>query len=1029
MKNSSEYNSKCRIKKIFFFSLAFFIHTVFCYSSDLRFEHITSENGLAGNSVSSIIQDIRGFLWFGTQDGLNRYDGKTFRLYEHEPFNTDSLQHNLVQTMYYDSDLDIIWIGTYGGLSSFDPKSEKIKHYALSDEQNSKKQFSRVIVSIEKDKNGIMWIGTLSGLVSLDPATGKTSEYVNIEGNTYSLPDNSVRDLLYSSDGKLWAATYKGLAYFEDGRFYRIKKEKLENYFPSDYIMDIEEVDKGIYLVGSWEGGISLFNENENRVENIKFPDNKIYFIKKDNNNHIWTGTWGGGLYYSENVTALLNSEYKIIKKDESNKYSLSNNIGYSFLNDSSGLIWIGTNGGGINKLNPEVNDYRYLYSSLKTNHKLPDERIKSTFIDKKGLLWLGSYSNGIYRYNEKNKSFKRFFHDKNNSRSLSNNFVNKIFSDSSDNIWVATNSGINRFISETGGFEHFYFNGEKIVKKSRDTEFKDNPEFDIIYSVFEDVKGRLWIGTYLNGVYIWDRKEDKTLHLYPGAGAGFSISDQMIYDIKDDKYGNIWIGTNHGLNVYDINKKEVKTFLYNPEVTEGIPDNVVIRIFKDSSDEMWIGTSGGGLSRYDYSTGNFFHYTKNNGLFSNSVTGISEDMRGNIVVTTNTGLSIVNRIKNQIYNISYQFGLNDVSLKGDIIKDKKGDFYISTTGVVYKINTENYYIRDFEPEVVISDFRVFDGDYRFAEGKSIFNPGVIKLPWNDNSFSFNFVSLDYTSPFNNRYEYILEGFDRGWISSGTRNYVNYTNMSPGKYIFRVKGSNSSGKWSSSESSVRIVISPPPYLSLYAYILYAAAVFTIFYAVVMIVRGRESVKRLKEENRLKNKLIIVNSELDRLVRIDSLTGVYNRLHFKETLENGWHLYKRLDITLSLIMTDIDFFKNYNDTYGHVAGDECLKIFSDIMNEAVSRKTDTVFRYGGEEFIIILLDTGLEGASVVAEKIMEILAERKIRNSGSSVSEYLTASIGIVSTDKVEYESSDEMIIDVDKKLYLAKEHGRDTVIC
>lgn len=221
-------------------------------------------------------------------------------------------------------------------------------------------------------------------------------------------------------------------------------------------------------------------------------------------------------------------------------------------------------------------------------------------------------------------------------------------------------------------------------------------------------------------------------------------------------------------------------------------------------------GHPGGGLSRYDYSTGNFFHYTKKNGLFSNSVTEISEDMRGNIVVTTNTGLSIVNRIKNQIYNISYQFGLNDVSLKGDIIKDKKGDFYISTTGVVYKINTENYYIRDFEPEVVISDFRVFDGNYRFAEGKSIFNPGVIKLPWNDNSFSFNFVSLDYTSPFNNRYEYILEGFDRGWISSGTRNYVNYTNMSPGKYIFRVKGSNSSGKWSSSESSVRIVISLLP---------------------------------------------------------------------------------------------------------------------------------------------------------------------------------------------------------------------------
>ncbi len=197
----------------------------------------------------------------------------------------------------------------------------------------------------------------------------------------------------------------------------------------------------------------------------------------------------------------------------------------------------------------------------------------------------------------------------------------------------------------------------------------------------------------------------------------------------------------------------------------------------------------------------------------------------------------------------------------------------------------------------------------------------------------------------------------------------------------------------------------------------------------MIVRGRESEKRLKQENRLKNELLEANSELDRLIRIDPLTGAFNRHHFRETLENGWHLHKRFNISLSIIMTDIDFFKNYNDTYGHVSGDECLKRYTEILEDAVSRKTDTVFRYGGEEFIIVLLDTDLEGASVVADKIREKLAAAEIRHSSSSISEFLTVSMGIVSTAKNDYESSDQMIIDSDRKLYLAKEHGRNTVIC
>ena len=1015
----------CRVR-VYLITVFLFIYTVFCFSEEFRFEHLTTEEGLAGNSVSSIIQDSRGFLWFGTQDGLNRYDGKEFILYEHLPFRKDSLQHNLIQTMYYDRESDLIWIGTYGGLSAFSPENGNIRHYPLSEDFQSRKRFSRVIVSIEKDKNGLMWIGTLSGLISLDPETGKIEEFSNIKGDDFSLPDNSVRDIVADEDGKIWVATYGGLAFFRSGKFEKIHRTEHEEKFPSCYIMDIEKLQDGKILVASWDGGISLFDEKNRTLKTVKLPDNRFYFIKTDSKGQIWAGTWGGGIYFAESTDALFSSEYKHIAADNSNRYSVSNNIGYSFLEDSSGLIWIGTNGGGINKLNPDIKDYRFIYSSSGNADSLPDERIKDLYIDEKGNFWLGTYSSGIYLYDVKGKFISRFSNDKNNTHSLNNNFINEIMSDSSRNIWIATNDGFCRYLPEKSSFERFYIENEKILMGVKPGQ-EHSP--DIIYALFEDSRGRLWIGSYLDGVYIWDRKTGESVHLHPDSDDERKISDQMVFDIAEDKYGNVWIGTNFGLNRYDMETGKITMYLYDPGHREGISNNVIVEMFLDSAGDFWIGTSGGGLCRYDYTRNVFFHITKEDGLGSNNVTGISEDRRGNIIVSTHKGLSEVNRISYDICTLTGRFGLYDYELKGDIITDNEGNLYISSKGVVFKIDNREQCSHLYDPEVVISSFKLYDEDYIFEEGSDVFDPGLIYLPWNKNSFSFKFVSLDYSSPLNNRYEYILEGFDKDWIHSGNRNYAVYTNISPGKYTFRARGTNSSGLWSRNEPSIDLVISTPPYKSIFAYSLYAAAVLVIFYSLIMIIKGNESVKRLKQEKKLKEELVEVNNELDRLVRIDPLTGVFNRHHFSEALDNVWHLHKRLDVTVSLLMADIDFFKNYNDTYGHVAGDDCLKKFSCILGESVTRKTDSVFRYGGEEFIIILFDTGIEGASVVAEKIREKLLSEKIKHSASSVSEYVTVSIGLVSTENSEYESAEKMVIDADRKLYSAKEHGRNTVIC
>ncbi len=240
-------------------------------------------------------------------------------------------------------------------------------------------------------------------------------KFVKNPEDPFSLPDNSVRDIQPASDGRIWIATYAGLVYYQNGRFYKV--EGLNAEFPSNYIMDIEETDKGCLLIASWDGGISYFDESEKTLKTVKFPDNRFYFVKKDNKGHIWAGTWGGGLYYSKNLDSLLNYDYRILKNDKNNIYSVSNNIGYSFLNDKSGLIWIGTNGGGVNKLNPDVKDTRFIYSSLDGKSSIPDERIKDIFIDDDDQLWIGSYSSGLYVFNGESKKLIRYSHDKKNKK------------------------------------------------------------------------------------------------------------------------------------------------------------------------------------------------------------------------------------------------------------------------------------------------------------------------------------------------------------------------------------------------------------------------------------------------------------------------------------------------------------------------------------------------------------------------------------------------------------------------------------
>ena len=1024
-------------KRSIYLVFALFLLSVNIFPLDLRFERVGIIDGLAGNSVSGIIQDKRGFIWFSTQDGLNRYDGREFLLFEHEPFNPQSLNHNLIQTIFYDSDKDLIWLGTYRGVCVLDPRTEKIIHSLPAENPEAKKILEHgVITAIEKDRDGNYWIGTLDGLVKIDPETGLSNVYNYDPDNEFSLPDKTVRDILCDSQGRIWISTYNGLSLYSDGRFttYFRENEPDKNKQNICITMSIEEYSPGVFIIGSWGGGITVFDADSGTYFNRKLDDNRIYALKRDSHGHIWAGTWGGGLYYYESIDSVKINNYIKTVFNHDNKYSLSNDIVYSLFEDQSGLLWIGTNGGGVNKLNQLHRDYRFLYFNGRAD-SIGNDRFKSLLEDDDKRLWIGSYNTGLSIFDPENKKIRKFINNPYDFFSLSDNTVNSIFSDSRKEIWILTNSGLNRFRKKDEKFERYYISeiaGEGIIK-AENPDLSDSPGGNF-YAAAEDEDGRLWLGTYTDGVYVWHPESGMKDHFSIQSPEGKKLSDNMIYSIVRDKSGIMWIATNNGLNSYDPETEIMKNYFHNPEDPYSLCHNNVRILYCDTSGNLWIGTIGGGLSRFDSETDLFYNFSKKDGLDHNTVIGLSEDNTGNIIAVTLKGISLIETAPDNktavITSLTYQFGLNGIDLKDGVARDDDGSIYVTATGEIYKLDTSFYYLNRFNPEIIITDLKIFDKSYIDIFGKNIFaEEEEIKLGWDENYISFDFTSIDYSFPSGRKYKYMLEGFDRGWIYSGERNFTSYISIPPGRYTFRVTGTNSSGYWSTNEASIKIRIIPPVYKTPAAYFIYLILAVSLFYGIMMIIRGREAQKRLEEVSRLRDELLHVNQKLDMQTRMDILTGVHNRKHFNEVFENFWDLYSRTGINFTVLMLDIDYFKKYNDTYGHVQGDICLKAVADLLLEAVSRKTDSVFRYGGEEFVILLVDTDTTGARIVAERICAKIRDKKIPNQGIKNGKgILTVSIGISGTKDFKPETSRQLLIEADRNLYRAKDTGRDRVV-
>ncbi len=859
----------CKISILVLWSV-FFTSAAFAQLSDKNFEHIMSDKGLSQNTIHYILQDKQGFMWFATEDGLDKYDGYNFEIFKNIPNDKNSISDNFIWTLYQDKRGNL-WIGTNsGGLCKFDRMLDQFDNYRNIPSDSSSLSSNNVRAIFEDDK-GNLWIGTEGGgLNELDERNNVFKHFRHEPGNPHSLSNNTVLSIYEDKQGTLWIGTDGGLDRFNksEGNFQRF------HYVPNDIHTISNNVVLSLYedrSGGFWVGtlfGLNYFDRKSGKFyryfSNLdissSLDNGRINSILEDETGTLWVAT-GGGLYQFDRKK----KKFISFTHNPSHSSSLSNNNILSLYEDYSGIIWIGTAEGGIIKFDRERMKFKhYMYDPTNPN-SLSYNTVRSLYQDKDGIIWIGTLGGGLNRLDRRTNQYTHYLYSSLNPYSLDNNSVISIYRDRAGTLWVGTwGGGLNKAVGTYGKnikFEHY------LTNPSETNSISNN----IVQAIYEDRQGRFWIGTGI-GLDIMDRKTGRFYSYTNDNKDPNSISDNQIQScIKEDMNGNLWIGTWNGLNKLDLSTVPLKPpfgrlnfnrYHHIAGKQSSLSDNRVISIYEDKSGTLWFGTYGGGLNKLDVSQqklnngrARFIHYSIKDGLASNIIYGILGDDEGNLWLSTDNGLSKFNPKTETFSNYFESDGLQgNQFFWGASFKGINGELFFGGTNGLNAFYPSQLKENRHIPPIVITDLQIFNRPVEIgAKGsplvKSIFETKEIKLSYSQNVFSLEFAALDFTAPNKNQYEYMMEGFDKNWVKSGNRRFVTYTNLDPGTYTFRVKGSNNDGIWNNKGASLKIIILPPFWRTWWFIII---SIVVIGGVIVMFITYR--VKHLLDIERLRIKL-------------------------------------------------------------------------------------------------------------------------------------------------------------------------------
>jgi diguanylate cyclase (GGDEF)-like protein len=1018
---------------------------------NVRFERLTVEDGLPHATVLSVLQDQQGFMWFATADGLSRYDGTSFVVFQHDTNNPNSLSNNNTFALMESRD-GLIWIGTDpGGLNVYDPATGKFSLYE-HDPENPNSLADNSIWSLLEAEDGSIWIGTRNGLSRLDRETGTFKNYLPDPENPRALATTVVYRLYQDKSGIVWVGTRFGLQRYDpqtDDFTLFVNDPENPASLSSNNVWAMLEDSQGNFWVGTRGGGLNLFDRATGRFKAYRHDENdpksisddRLWFIYEDHSGNLWITTENGGLNLFDRKTETFTS----FQHNPNDPFTLSNNDTFWVAEDHSGVLWVTSRYGGVNKLYPCLSRFGLYRSIANDPNSLSSNAAYSILAEKDGLIWIGTFGGGINRFDRKTGTMTFFKNDPDNLSSLSNDKVYYLFRDEGGILWAATaGGGLNRMDPTTGEFSTYRYSSEA----------PDVIGSSFLTTIESAGNGRLWVGTLGFGLDLFNTKTGKMDREYFNDPENpNSLSEDTVYDIAVDKNGKVWIATARGgLDLLDPITGSFKHFTRDPENTNSILSNTVHAVYLDEANGIiWAGTSGG-LSGMEIDTGQWQNYTTHNGLPNNTIAGIQPGSGNDLWVSTSKGISHFNPITETFHNYDTRDGLqgDQFGIASSHLGPGGEIFFGGSNGLTFfhpNALVENEYL----PQTVFTDFQLFNKTVPAGSEllpKPIEKTAKLVLPPDQSVFTLKFAALNYQISSKNLYQYKMEGFDKDWTPPLAKRDATYTNLSPGTYTFMVRSSNNDGNWNTTPAKIVIEILPPwwgtwwfrMFISLSGFVIVFGGVQFRIHSIHM--RNRELEKRVngrtKELQDAQERLHLANNELKRKLEEitklekqvreqairDALTGLYNRHHLSDVLESEFSRAERKRYSIAIMLIDLDHFKRVNDTYGHHAGDLALKAATQVISKQI-RRGDVAFRYGGEEFLVILPDITLEKANQRAEQLcndinaLEILFEQQIIR--------INASIGVAIYPR-HGSTSDEMLMRVDKALYQAKETGRNKVI-
>ncbi|MBN1349959.1 histidine kinase [candidate division KSB1 bacterium] len=769
---------------------------------DLKFTNITIEDGLSHSKVNCIHQDSQGFLWFGTNEGLNKYDGYNFTVFQPDPDNPQSISANLIRCILEDSKGNF-WIGTEaGGLNRYDRNFKTFIHF-IADSSSEIQLSGNNINSIIEDDRGNLWVGTDQGLDRFDPEQGKILNFRPYAEMSDHQSVNEVIVVYKDRFGKLWIGTLGGgLCFFdpEGHTFSYFRHDKNDPHsIGDDEIHSIAEDTQGNLWIGTTNGGLNRFDQKTKRFDHF-YPgrDNPesttIRSILDDGRGNLWIGNRSGLYNFDRN-----SHQFTYFAHNPNNPYSLAQNSVWTIFKDAKGDLWFGTRG-GLSYLNTSNLPFIHFRADANNRRCLNKQAVYAILEDRNGDIWFGTEHGGLNYLSRQTGWFTYFMYDINNPNSLSVNNIKSLLEDRNGNLWIGTyNGGLNMFDRKNNRFIKYRHNEHEPTSLTNDN----------VMALVADKHGTIWIGTDGGGLDRFDRKTQNFVHIPEHWGLqGFS----SIHCLMLDRKGRLWMGANQS----QIGCLNTTTGEFSPYALNHNMNNVdIMHAFEDREGNLWFGTVGAGLCLFNQSENAFKVFAKKDGLPSNIVYGILDDDAGNLWLSTTNGLCQFNPHTGKAKNYYKENGLqSDQFTYSACLKTRDGEMYFGGINGVTAFYPGHIQQNSYIPPVVITDFKILNRPVSIGGKNPVLVSDIsqtksLHLSYKHTVFSFEFVALNYAIPEQNQYAHKMEGFENDWNYVGTRRFATYTNLDPGTYTFRVKAANNDGIWNEEGTAVEITISPP----------------------------------------------------------------------------------------------------------------------------------------------------------------------------------------------------------------------------